>query len=461
MGASPRKRLTLALGALLFAAAALAVGSWVLMKQVGRTPGELIDYTKRRLQGHPSLEAVALPVLDRLRGALGEPDEIDLALPFVVPPLAPNPATLTSGASEVDNPQVIRVGPGRAITRIAVAAALAKDGSIIEIDPGDYVADVASWDRAELTIRGRGNRVRLLASGAHAEGKAIWVIRRGKVTIENIEFVGARVPDGNGAGIRMEGGHLIVRRCTFRNNENGILTGAAAGAMLEVEDSEFSHNGAGDGLSHGIYVGGIESFRLTGSYFHHGNVGHLVKSRARVNRIEYNRLTDEAGGRSSYELELPNGGMAEVVGNVIQQGAGTRNSVIVSYGAEGYAWPRNELRFAYNTVVNDRRLGGSFVRVAPGANVVILRNNLFVGPGKVDATAIADAAGDRMADWADLVRPSREDYRLKAAARAALSRDGLASTEPALIPHQEYVHPAGTRPLDAPPQAPGALQAIP
>ncbi len=449
------------LAAVLLATAATAA-AWQVFQQVGRTPGEIIDYSKRRLQGHPTLEAVALPLLDWARRGLGEPEAAERqALPFAVPPLPPNPArpqTPGAAAGEADG-RIIRVGPQRAITRIGVAARMAVDGSIIEIDPGDYVADVAVWDRAALTIRGTGDRVRLLAAGASAEGKAIWVVRRGRVTIENIDFIGARVADRNGAGIRHEGGDLVVRRSSFIDNENGILTGGQPDSTLVVEHSEFGYNGAGDGKSHGIYVNKIASFRLTGSYFHHGNVGHLVKSRARVNRIEYNRLTDESGGRSSYELEFPNGGVAEVVGNVIQQGMDTRNSIIVSYGVEGYAWPRNELALAHNTIVNDQRAGGSFLRVAPGAGAVTLRNNLYVGPGKVDGSPAALAAGDRRASWEDLVRPSREDYRLNTKSRSALPTEPPATLPAALRPTHEHVHPRALRPLDDAPRWPGALQA--
>jgi hypothetical protein len=81
---------------------------------------------------------------------------------------------------------------------------------------------------------------------------------------------------------------------------------------------------------------------VTGSYFHHADVGHLLKSRAARSHILYNRLTDETGGRASYELEFPNGGLAYVVGNVIEQAATTENETIISFGAEGYR-PRNEL----------------------------------------------------------------------------------------------------------------------
>jgi hypothetical protein len=415
-----------------------------------------MDYSKRRLEGHPKLEAVALPVMSGLRRWLGEPDDLERALPFSVPALPPNPATPGLGGTEAN---IIRVGPGRAITRIAVAAQLAVDGSVIEIDAGDYVADVAVWERRELTIRGLGNRVRLLASGADAEGKGTWVVRGGRVTVENIEFVGSKVEDGNGAGIRLESGQLIVRRCRFFNNQMGILTSSDESSTLTVEDSEFSYTARSDHYTHNIYVGTIASFRISGSYLHHGDNGHLLKSRARFNRIEYNRLTDESGGRSSYELELPNGGVAQVVGNVIQQGTHTTNSVIVSYGAEGYRWPSNELLFVHNTVVNDHPLGGTFVRVSSGAGLVEIRNNLFVGRGKLEVPAGAVDGGNQRADWTDFIRPAREDYRLTESARARWHV--LESARPELVPSQEYVHPAGAHRLLTGPRFPGAFQSAP
>ena len=72
---------------------------------------------------------------------------------------------------------------------------------------------------------------------------------------------GARVADGNGAGIRFERGQLVVDRCAFVDNEMGILTANRPELTLEVSDSEFSaaphHEGA---LHHLLYVGAIGRF---------------------------------------------------------------------------------------------------------------------------------------------------------------------------------------------------------
>ena len=74
-----------------------------------------------------------------------------------------------------------------------------------------------------------------------------------------------RVADQNGAGIRHEGGRLVVRNCRFTDNEIGILTWGDPRAELIVERSEFDHNAVASGRrridpGHQIYVGRIGRF---------------------------------------------------------------------------------------------------------------------------------------------------------------------------------------------------------
>lgn len=450
--------------AALGAAGIVLAGAWMGYEELGRTPGELMRYAERRLQEHPTLQALAVPVLRSLRAWLGEPAYGDGALPFAVPPLPATPFRAMDKPLAVSQPpepakaaqggrRILQVGPRRDIVTIAMAAKLARDGDIIEIDSGDYRADVASWDLAELTLRGVGGRARLIAAGAGAEGKAIWVIKRGRVIVENVEFVGTRVADRNGAGVRFEGGHLVIRNCLFYDNENGLLA-SGGDAQLEIESSEFAYNGRGDGQTHQLYAGNLKSLKVTGSYFHHANTGHLIKSRSAHNDIRYNRLSDESGGRASYELEFPNGGVARVVGNIIQQTAGGANSTLISYGAEGYAWPFNALELAHNTLVNDEPRGGAFLRVAAGAQIVRTRNNLLVGKGRYHTPDMRESSGDIKADWRIFAAAARHDYRLNAAGRK------LAAVPQAseLMPRSEYLHPRQLRMLASTALFPGAIQ---
>jgi hypothetical protein len=357
-------------------------------------------------------------------------------------------------------PKLIRVGPQQAVRSIAGAARIAADGDTIEVESGDYIADVAIWKQAKLTIRGIGpSRPRLIADGANAEGKGIWVVRGGNITVENLEFRDARVADKNGAGIRFEKGHLTIRNCKFDNNENGILTAGGADMYLDIENSEFGHNGAGDGRSHNLYVGQITRLRVTGSYFHHARVGHLLKSRADENHIFYNRLTDEIDGRASYELEFPNGGLAYVVGNLIEQSSLTENSNIVSFGAEGYKPSRNELYLVNNTIVDDRPNNGNILAIKPGAQKLVALNNILVSRNKINPNMDGQIGNNPNADWDQFALPQRFDYRLKQGSSLfGKYLQPAAANGVSLVPQREYLHPAGSRALSVPVRNPGAFQ---
>jgi hypothetical protein len=363
--------------------------------------------------------------------------------------------------------KIISVGASRAVKTIAAAAALAQDGDTVEIDAGDYRRDVAVWKQNNLTIRGMGNNsgnsgetVKLIADGASAEGKAIWVVRGGAITIENIEFNDARVADKNGAGIRFEKGRLVVRKCRFIHNENGILT-SGGDAELDIVDSEFGHNGHGDGYSHNLYVGALRRLRVTGSYFHHAQVGHLLKSRATENHILYNRLSDESGGRASYELEFPNGGVAYVIGNIIEQSATTENPTIISFGAEGYKGAKNELYLINNTIDNNRPAGSTFLNVKPGAQIVKAYNNLLIGKGPLNNGINGEFINNPNVDWDSFVLAQRHDYRIKRSSPLQRSfRSPSSAGDIDLTPTGEYVHPATSRPLLTTPTLPGARQTL-
>ena len=379
---------------------------------------------------------------------------------FVMPALPGETAGPATTVSTNGTTRILRVGPDQRSRTVAAAAALAQDGDIIEIEAGDYPRDVAVWKQNNLTIRGVGGRARLAAAGASAEQKAIWVVRGGAITIENIEFSGARVPHKNGAGIRLEKGRLIIRNCRFVDNENGILT-AGGDAELDIENSEFGHNGAADGYSHNLYVGALRRLRVTGSYFHHARVGHLLKSRAAENHILYNRLTDESDGRASYELEFPNGGIAYVIGNIIEQSATSENPRIISFGAEGYTRPTNELYLINNTLIDNRPESGIFLTVSPGASVVTAYNNLLLGKRLLNTGINGIFVNNPNIDAGSFVLADSHDYRIQRQSplqRSFMSPGAANGIE--LAPTMEYVHPASTRRLLTAPTLPGARQTL-
>jgi hypothetical protein len=344
---------------------------------------------------------------------------------------------------------VLQVGPTRLYKTPSAAAQAAKDGMVIQIDTGLYSGDVATWRQNNLTIRGVGGMAHLEAAGNNAGGKAIWVIQGANTVIESVEFSGATVPDQNGAGIRQEGANLTLRHCYFHNNENGILAGDNPASEIWIESTEFAYNGFGTGYTHNLYINHVKKFTLIASYSHHAKIGHLVKSRAYENYILYNHIMDEADGTASYNVDLPDGGISYLIGNLIQQGPKNDNPTIVAYNEEHSENSSQQYFYAANnTLVNDAANGTFFwLKGSPVSKVV---NNLLVGPGTADNGAITQTNNLPM-DGSFLVDRAHFDYHLQANAPAINTgiNPGVSDFSVILAPVSEYVHPTSLEPRTA------------
>jgi hypothetical protein len=370
------------------------------------------------------------------------------------------------GAAVAAHAATVVVGPDDAPGAFALALDRARDGDEVVVMPGTYKGAIGVVAQKRLTIRGEGKRPVLLYDGKAAEGRALLVVKGGHVVLDNLEFRGARASDGAGAGVLLERGRLEIARCAFFDNEHGLVTRHDRDAELSIVQSEFAHAPrVVGGLNHLLNVGTIRRFTLTGSRLHSGFEGHLVKSRARENHLLYNMIRDGAAGEASYEVDLPNGGAATLIGNVIAQSPRSQHPVLISYGSEGKVWEDNSLMLAHNTLISEGWRPAWFLRVhhdrVPGMDEVLALNNLVVGSGLFELAASGRFAGNRPATLgmlADVVTGAFElppDSIWRGTVpdpRSAFGRD--------LAPKAEFEWPVGLRTIstDRARWAPGAYQ---
>jgi hypothetical protein len=363
--------------------------------------------------------------------------------------------TFTMALTAVASPAAaatLQVGPGKTYAMPCDAIAAAHAGDTIQVDAaGSYNGNTCSWSTDGLTITGVNGRAKIDLTGVTPAGqKGIFTIGgTASATIENFELSGAAISSSagnNGAGIRHQGLNLTVRNCYLHDNQDGILAAPATantGTIL-VENSEFSHNGAGDGYSHNMYIGNFATFTLQFSYSHHGNVGHLFKSRAYTTRVLYNRITDETGGTASYEVDIPNAGTAYVIGNVIEQSATTQNPEIVTFGEEGVPSGYDTHLFVVNnTIINDHS-SGTFVNDAT-ATPAAIENNIFYNAGTVTnqsaATSTTNFASPSMGDPMFVNLASYDVSLLAGSPCIDKGTTPGQNASQSLVPGFEYVHP--------------------
>ncbi len=269
-------------------------------------------------------------------------------------------------------------------------------GAVDAIGEGTGTILIAPGVRRDCAVQGAGrityraaNPGRAIFDGGICEGKATLVLRGQAATIDGIIFQNLAVPDGNGAGIRLERGDLTVANSFFRNSQEGILTADDPSSAIRIDKSTFSNLGRCDeGLScaHSIYVGDYGSLSVTRSRFQRGSGGHYVKSRARRISVTDSSFDDTRGSATNYMIDLPGGATGVIEGNVFVQGRDKENySAFIAVAAEG--------------------------KEHPSAGLVVRNNDARIGPGIDRSTVfLADWSGDRLQLGANRLGPKLKPF---------------------------------------------------
>ncbi|HEX8625299.1 MAG TPA: right-handed parallel beta-helix repeat-containing protein [Allosphingosinicella sp.] len=227
---------------------------------------------------------------------------------------------------------VVESGQAFATLQEAVDA-IGRGSGTIRIAPGRYgECAVQEAGRVAYVAQRRGEAV---FDGGACEGKATLVLRGRGAQVEGLVFTRVRVPDGNGAGIRLQEGDLDVSYTLFSDGESGILSHNGPPGSVRIDHSTFTGLGEGDGV-HSIYIGHYGSLRVTNSRFERGRGGHYVKSRAPRIEVLDNSFDDSRGRRTNYLIDLSNGAVGRIAGNVFVHGTGKENySTMISVAPEG------------------------------------------------------------------------------------------------------------------------------
>ncbi len=305
-----------------------------------------------------------------------------LAFPLVAAGLASLASAQQAGAYFT----VVETGEGFGRLAEAIDAVGDGDGTIL-VAPGTY-RQCAVQGAGNITIRAR-QRGTAIFERTVCEEKATLVLRGRGATIDGLVFQHLAVPDGNGAGIRLERSNLTVTYSTFRNSEEGILTGGDPNGHISIDRSTFSHLGRCDrdlSCAHSIYIGDYGSLTVTRSRFEAGDGGHYVKSRSAKAQIIDNSFDDSAGKTTNYMIDLPAGATGLIENNVMVQGRDKENwSAFIAVGAEGNENGSDGLA-----------IRGNRASYVPG----LKRNSAF----------IADWSGNKLAIGTNVIGPGVKPY---------------------------------------------------
>lgn len=291
------------------------------------------------------------------------------------------------GMAQSDAPYTV-VETGRSYQRLQDA--------VNAIGNGTGTIRLASFRFGDCAVQSGGDILYTAAEPGQAvfdstvcEDKAALVLRGRRARIEGIVFQNMKSSDGNGAGIRLEQGDLVISQSWFRDSQQGLLTANGQRGTITIDKSTFTRLGTCEfsgGCAHSIYVGDYGSLTVTRSRFEQGVGGHYLKSRAPLIDVRDSSFDDSAGRGTNYMIDLPAGATGRIANNWFVQGRAKENrTAIIAIGAEGRVNSSQGLA-----------ISGNDARMAPGVDF--------------ETGFVVDWSGDQLAIGANTLGPGLPRY---------------------------------------------------
>ena len=222
------------------------------------------------------------------------------------------------------------VGEGGEHQTLAAAVRAAQPGDTVRLGPGTYY-ECASLSQAGMVLEGAGPST--VISDQTCEGKALLIVRGADVTVRDLVLARARVPDMNGAGIRLEAQGLTVERVVFENVQVGVLAGIPGPGRIVVRESSFRNGGvAGDRPTAALMVGEVAVLVVERSTFEGVKGGQISSAAARTEVVGNTIGTGVEPGAGP--AVLASGGTLVMRDNVLRVGpnAPSRDAAVAAIG---------------------------------------------------------------------------------------------------------------------------------
>lgn len=297
--------------------------------------------------------------------------------------------------------ETYEVGRDRAFKLPSEALKVAGEDDTIAIDPGEYY-DCLRVGASGLTIQGLGAGAVL--TDTTCDGKAIIVASADRLTLRNLTLQRARVADGNGAGIRAQGGGITIENVRFINDQAGLIAIDAPESAIIIRDSRFESTGICEGnrCASVITAGRIARLLIERSLITGTRGAHQVVSGAASTEIVGSRLEDGPRGSASFLVMLPAGGSLKLEGNIFQKGpraANLRAAILLDGNMTG------PLSARHNRFLNDTGKPVPFI-LNWSNDGPVLEGNIIVPPGAEIASDgyLRNRAGTLLRDTKDGMR---------------------------------------------------------
>jgi hypothetical protein len=162
-------------------------------------------------------------------------------------------------------------------------------------------------------------------------------------------------------------------------------------------------------------------------------------------------LIDESTGYGSWELNIAQGGLNIILGNIIIQGPSGANHGIIGYDA--VTNPLEDFYFINNTVINKFQGKINFINIAPTSGIKTFKiyNNIFASVTGATNTFCSGNVPTVLDSLKNIIvsnysavgftNPSINDYSLKATATLAINKGtnaGMTNTSYSLTPVHLY-----------------------